>query len=176
MEITQVAPGTIRIKGKQATLFVDPSPLLKGKTQAEALLLTTTAQEYDSAKIENLRLVVEGPGEYEISGVKITGIALGGGVAYVVRVDNVEVFCVRASNLEKNIDVTLAKPVFVVHADKTLSDVAGIADNNPAVVISYGEHAADIAKALGKEGIAAGAKFQTTQDKLPAELEVIILE
>jgi hypothetical protein len=44
------------------------------------------------------------------------------------------------------------------------------------VIIFYGEKAAEIAQTFGKETVKQMAKYSTTKDKLPQEVETIVLE
>ncbi len=62
----------------------------------------------------------------------------------------------------------------VLKANEPL-DGSAVAALSPRIVILYGEHALEIAKSLGKEGIAPVSKYATTLEKLPEEMEVVVL-
>ncbi len=80
MEITWLGHAAFRLRGKEATVLTDPygaeigfSP---GKPTAD--IITVSHEHYDHNNVgcvPGTPKVVRGPGEYEIKGVRITGIA-----------------------------------------------------------------------------------------------------
>lgn len=80
MEITYLGHSSFRLKGKNLSIVTDPfDPGMVGlkfpKTSAD--LVTISHQHEDHNKKElvtEARMVIEGPGEYEIGGVSIIGI------------------------------------------------------------------------------------------------------
>lgn len=65
MDILLVKNNSIRIRGNTTTVVTDPI----SKVEAQIVLLTNG--EYDLSKVEGTRLVIEGPGEYEIGGLSV---------------------------------------------------------------------------------------------------------
>lgn len=170
MEVALVAPTTIRLKGKLATLLVDPVAT-RGKQQAEAALLLNLSKT--DAEIEGLRLTMAGPGEYEVSGVKITGIRNEAGILYYLTLDNVKLLVGAASSLkgkESLRDVDIA--VLLAEGLVDQSALATVADS---VAIFYGPQTQENAKVLGKEAQSVN-KYVITKEKLPQEMEVVILQ
>lgn len=69
MEIQKLSPTSIKIKGKAASIAVDP----ESKTDAEIIIATRPLESLALDKAENQRLIVSGPGEYEAGGISIAG-------------------------------------------------------------------------------------------------------
>lgn len=170
MEITSLHKQSIRIKGKQATFVMDPQ--VNGtKTVTDGILLLTT-DEVLGTTVSGQRLVMSGPGDYELGGVKVSGTGYKGHLFYVLHVDGVEVFVTTASTLEKPLEGR-EYDVVICNANAPLNP-SSITALSPKVVLLYGEQAQEALKALGKEG-SATSKYQTTADKLPEEMEVVLL-
>ena len=75
MDIYIIAKDCLRLKGKRSTFIVDPTAALKSKTPTDAVIVLNEQEKYDLSKIEESRVTIKGPGEYEIGGVFITGIS-----------------------------------------------------------------------------------------------------
>lgn len=169
MEVALVSPSCVRLRGKVVSFVVDPVSA-KSKVQADAIILLQ--HRTTDVLVEGSRLTMSGPGEYEISGVKITGVAAGESTSYFLTLDGVTVLLSKASTLKgkeslRDVDVT------VLLADE-LTDQAALTTVASGVALFYGEKAAENAKALGKEPQVMN-KYVVTKDKLPAELEVVLL-
>lgn len=177
MEISLVSPGSLRLKGKNASLVIDPNSSIKNKIPADGVVLLAEEGGYDLSKIENSRLIIKGPGEYEIGRIKIISIAFGSDLVYSFFVDNVRVFVAKSEVLEKNsqkLKENFSDTQILVLNANALIDQAKIADLTPQIVVLYGEKASEIAKSLGKEKENV-AKLSITADKLPQEMEVVVL-
>lgn len=168
MEVALIAPTSMRIKGKQSTFLVDPVST-KGKLQADAsinLLPSTVTPD-----IEGLRITLQGPGEYEVSGVKITALGTSEKTQYYLTVDNVRLLLTKASSLKgkdfREIDM------LVLYADE-LPDQAIVAETGVAVALFYGEKAQEALTILGKTSEPV-TKYIITKDKLPSEMEVVLV-
>jgi len=80
MEITYFGHSCFKIKTKELTLILDPfNPDKFGakltKLDGDAVLITHDHFDHNYVEgVSGYRLLVNGPGEYELSGVKITGI------------------------------------------------------------------------------------------------------
>lgn len=81
MEISYLGHSSFRIKGKQATVITDPfDPEMVGlkfaNIDADIVTISHDHADHNQAqRVTNTRRVVNGPGEYEILGVSIIGIA-----------------------------------------------------------------------------------------------------
>lgn len=172
MEIAFLQGNGLKIKGKQVTVIVDQTDP-KGKTTADAMLLLGASRTSDLFR-EDTGVVFQGPGEYEVKGVKITGFKTEGETVYTMSVDGMSVFVGRVTSSVKAKDKLHEHDVAVFFADEVLPQ-ATMGLLNPNVIVFYGEKAAENTKSFGKEEVAAVGKYTTTKDKLPAEKEFVLL-
>lgn len=170
MEIAFVSPTSIKLKGKQSSFIVDPT-LTRAKQQADASLVTGVQAATDASGIEGNRVILSGPGDYEIGGIKIVGVRNNVSVQYYLTLDGIQVMVGAASGL-KGKDLREAQ-VVALFADDVVEQSA-LASLNASVVIFYGERADEDSKSLGKS-VQEMTKYAITKDKLPAEVEVIVL-
>ena len=88
MEIKYFGDGKLFIKGKKESLWLNPESGDLGKKETESRILIFTDKERNFVKTgeEENRVVVCGPGEYEIGGIEISGNneVRGGGEVLIV--------------------------------------------------------------------------------------------
>ena len=171
MEVALLDKNTLRIKGKKATLVVDPKSKM-AKVEADAII-SLENKDFDASRVENYRVVINEPGEYEVSGVKMTALR-DGNVYYGLNVDNTQILLAKTSSLDKLSQDMNEPQVAVLNADSELNDSL-VAAIEPRVVILYGEHAEAGAKALGSQNLAPVKKYAITSDKLPEDQQQIIV-
>lgn len=81
MEIQYLGHACFRLKGKNATVITDPfDPKMVGikfpKTSADIVTISHLHKDHSYTKeIEGEELIINGPGEYEVKGIKILGIS-----------------------------------------------------------------------------------------------------
>lgn len=80
MEISLVNSTSVKIKGKNASLIIDPS----SKQEADIIIATKPLDVLTIDKIEGQRLVIAGPGEYEAGGISVTGKLTKGNLLYLI--------------------------------------------------------------------------------------------
>lgn len=170
MEIALLHKDCLRIKGKHATFVVDPTKSDKSAYNATIVL----AESRESLYIAPDVVVIEGPGEYEVAGVKMSAVRDGEAVIYSMVVDGVEVVMGAISSFEKMKNKFKEQSVVVAYADAAInaSFVPSIATN---VIIFYGDQAQALASSLGKADVVPMAKYLATHDKLPQQLETVVL-
>jgi hypothetical protein len=169
MEIALVQKTALRIKGKHASIAVDPVD----KTEINAAL--AFAKKPSQLESSGAEVVIEGPGEYEAGGINISGLRSETGMIYSMTVDSVSILLGKGSSLEKMQQKLKESNILIVHCDDII-DPAFLTSLVSSVIIFYGEKAVEIGKAFGGESIAHVSKYSTTIDKLPAEVETIIFE
>lgn len=107
MDIVHLGHSSFKIRGKKATLITDPfDPNLVGlkfpKTEADIISISHHHKDHDYISgVSSANIVIDGPGEYEIKGVKITGIQTfhdqndgadrGKNVIYKIEMDNITI-------------------------------------------------------------------------------------
>ncbi len=171
MEISLLSPQSIRIKGKQGAFVINPS----GKVTNVSALISFDGIQIDKTKVEDGTVILKGPGEYEVAGIKISGIRNGAETVYSLNVDKVDVLLARGKAIEKD-HTKLREHNIVVLFNDTITDSSFITALAPNVVIFYGPNAEDSIKQLAKESYRTETKYQITLDKLPQEMEEILLQ
>ena len=174
MEVSLLNKGSLRIKGKNAVIVVYPtrdSP----KTEADAVLLLTGSTGNISSKIENARVAISGPGEYEIGGVKIAGIYQNGKVVYTLDIDGVKVALGNPAALEKAHDRIAECQLAILNINEPFEESV-FSSLEPNVAVLYGEGVAASIKSLGIDIKARASKYAIAAEKIPQEFETIVLE
>ncbi len=170
MEIVCLSKTTLKIKGKRATLVVNPDSTLKGRTIADAVL-AFPENKPDMTKIDGSRVFIQGVGEYEVGGIKISGIRSGKHFGFTFFIDGMSVACANAQAIEGLRDALSGQQVLVLFVSEKV-DMSQVSALEPRIVILYGEKAAEIAP---KEGVTTAAKFVVTKEKLPEKMETVLL-
>lgn len=173
MDVTLLNENTLKIKGKNASIIINPSTSTL-KTEADAIILLKSDLSFNPDKIEGSRITIKGPGEYEISGVKISTTKVEGDQVVRIDVDNVKVLVGSGVSIEKIHDKIEESQVVVINSDDEFNHSI-LTSLEPNVILIYGAKKADVAKSLGKDEVISASKYSTSSDKLPAEMEVILL-
>jgi hypothetical protein len=166
MEIALLLKNALRIKGKTATFIVNPQNIVS----ANAFLSLTPAADFGSDET----VVLNGAGEYEIGGVKITGMRNDKSVLYSMHIDSMEVVVGSIGLLSVLQHKLKEYNVVVVNCDETAdaSFLTSLAVNG---VLFYGEKAAEVAQGFEKEKLQKMNKYSASLGKLPAEMETVLL-
>lgn len=172
MEITFLGDNSLKIRSKRASFIVDPSQAI-GKTTADAVLILSN-NNYDLKKVEESRLLITGPGEYEIGGVKISVVEAENRKAYSLSFDNISLLLAQSEVISLLSEKLKEHEVAVIRVDGELKENV-ITTVEPKVAVLYGNRAEEIEKALGKESQKLH-KITITENKLPEEMEVVILK
>ncbi len=208
MEITWLGHSCFRIKGRQTTVITDPySPNLGyslGKPTAD--IVTVSHQHEGHSYIQgvdgNLR-VVSGPGEYEIGGVLIIGIATfhddargarrGKNTVYLMEIDEVSVchlgdlgHTLTVEQVEELGDVdVLLLPVGGVSTINAPTAAEVVRQLEPKVVVPMHYHTEALKrelepvdrflKEIGAKQVDSQPKLSFTRTSLPASTEVFLL-
>lgn len=107
MEITYLGHSAFRIKGKKTSIVTDPfDPAVTGfkmpSVQADIVTVSHEHKDHNNIKaVSGESLVISGPGEYEVKGVRITGLRTyhdntkggerGYNTVYRIEIDNVAI-------------------------------------------------------------------------------------
>lgn len=210
MEITHLGHSSFKIRGKQASLVTDPfSPAMTGlkfpKVEAEIVLISHQHEDHNQASLVggNPR-VFAGPGEYEVLGVKILGLATfhdekkgserGKNTVFQIKMDGLTL--VHLGDLGEKLTSQLVEalngvdllliPVGGVYTINGQSAAEVVAQLEPKLVIPMHyqtpvlkfelEPVEKFLKEMGKEEVKPQPKLVIGKDKLPEETEVIVLE
>lgn len=172
MDIQILEENSLKIKAKKTILAIDPSSKV-AKFDADGVLLTSSL--YDPTRINGSRISIEGPGEYEISGLKITGIKSANDLFFSLTWGGVSAIIAKASSLEKvPTDKIDDYQIVIINVDSDLNQSL-VTAMEPRIIVLYGDKAKEGAKSLGKEDAQKSSKISIDEDKLPEEMNVMLL-
>lgn len=172
MDIQLLGKDSLKIKSKKTTVAVDPRESVS-KFDADAVLIID--KESDATRVNNSRITINGAGEYEVAGLKITGITTDGDLMYVLNSENVDTVVARASSFNKfSTDKIGEYKIAVINVDAELNQSL-VTAMEPRLVVLYGDRAKEGARALGKESASVSSKISVAEEKLPEEMDVMLL-
>jgi hypothetical protein len=146
MDIQIFDKDSLKIKSKKTTLAIDPRSSIQ-KFEADAIVLLD--KNSDITRINDFRVIINAAGEYEVNGLKISGLVLDDVTIFTIISDNASTLLTKASSLEKvSADKVGECKILIINADADL-DQSRVTAMEPNVVILYGEKAKEGAKALG---------------------------
>jgi len=172
MDISKISEKSIKIKSKLALFAVNPLNTRNNVTGDAILLLNNTVTK-KQLSLEGDPLIINGPGEYEIKGVKLNGIHKNSGIVYTGRIDTMYICIAQSSSITSTKDAIEECEIAIIDAE-TPVDQKILAAMNVKVAILYGTRAQDSIKTFGKE-LNPVTKYSITKDKLPAEMEIVLL-
>jgi L-ascorbate metabolism protein UlaG (beta-lactamase superfamily) len=209
MEISWLGHSCFRLKGSQATVITDPCPPDLGYKLGKltANIVTVSHQHPGHSYVEGVGggpKVVKGPGEYEISGVLIMGIATfhdgekgavrGKNTAYHMEIDEIAVchlgdlgHVLTSEQVEEldNVDVLLL-PVGGVSTINAPLAAEVVRQLEPKVVIPMHyktpvlkrelESVERFLKEIGAKDVAPQPKLSVTKSNLPETTQVFLLD
>ncbi len=210
MDIYYYGQACFKLKGKTATVFVDPYKEeftgLKLPKDLSASVAISTHNHDDHNNLEAITdtvLKVSGPGEYEVGGVSITGVATyhdkekgsqrGKNTVYNISIDGLNI--VHLGDLgdkltEEQIDEIGSTDILLVPVGsvytidaKTAADVVSSLEPRVVIPMHYAtpglkfelEPVENFLKEMGFDNSQPQPKLSITKDKLPDELQVIVL-
>lgn len=172
MDIQLLGKDSLRIKSKKTAVAIDPKSSVV-KFDADAVLVIDKTS--DASRVNESRITIDGAGEYEISGLKVSGIKSDKEIMYGLNSDNVDTIVAYASSLETvPVDKIGEYKVAIINVDSDLKQSV-VTAMEPRVVVLYGEKAREGAKALGKDSAPTASKISIAEEKLPEEMDVMLL-
>ncbi|TAK32818.1 MAG: lactamase [Chloroflexota bacterium] len=209
MEITWLGHASFRLKGREATVITDPySPTLGYAIGKPAATIVTVSHQHPghsyTAAVGGEPHIVDGPGEYEIAGVFITGIATyhdtergqlrGRNTVFLIELDEVTVChlgdlghvpSAEQTETMNNVDVLLI-PVGGKNSLNATGACETISLLEPKIVIPmhYKTEAVKaeldpldkFLKEMGVKEAAPQPKLSVSKSSLPAQTTVVLLE
>lgn len=171
VDISTIGGNSLRLKGKKTTFIVDPVSALP-KTSADAVIFLNGGVGTDISRVADFRVVINGPGGYEVGGVKISGTKTPKGIIYRFSIDGVNI--ILGSLTDTKMEGFDACQVAIVNTD---SDFNGsfLMALEPKIAILYGDKKSENAKALGAANVSPVSKITILKDKLPEKMEVVVL-
>lgn len=179
MEIALLSSDSIRIKGKHSSIVINPQ---NKSIPLQVAILIGTQQGKNFISSEGV--TIDGPGEYEVGGIKISGVQgkdtrsetgqARHEVVYSMTVDGVAIAVGTLSGLHSSQQKMKEHNIAVVLAldEIEASFVTSMAVN---AVLFYGSCAAKALSGFAKENVKEVNKYQVTLEKLPQEIETVLL-
>jgi|SRR3989344_1454496 len=168
MEISVAGNDSIRIKGKNVTLIADPASK-SGPADISLSLKKGTIP----LKVEGVRLQISGEGEYEVGGVKITGVSADSQIVFTGEVDGVRFVIGEAQALEKALSKLDETQVAIIKVLGSFNPqiITGL---GPNASLLYGLHRDGALNELGKKELTPVSKYVVKKDLLAPEAEEIV--
>lgn len=210
MDIYFYGQACFKLKGKSASVLIDPYSSeftgLKLPKDLSANIAISTHNHDDHNNLEvvtDAALNITGPGEYEVAGISVTGVATfhdkesgsqrGRNTVYNISIDGLNI--VHLGDLghtlsEEQVDEIGATDILLVPVggvytidSKTASDVVSQLEPKIVIPMHYSlpglkfelSPVEDFLKEMGFESAEAQPKLSVTRDKLPDELLVVVL-
>ncbi len=210
MDILWFGQACFKLKGKGASVVIDPySPEFTGlkaprNLEADVVAITHSHQDHNNTSlVVGEPVVINGPGEYEVKGVSITGISTfhdsvrgeerGKNTVYNITIDGMNV--VHLGDLGQTLsdeivadigstDILLIPVggVYTIDA-KMATDVVSSLEPRIIIPMHYKieglkfnlDPLENFLKEMGVEGVQPIQKLTITKDKLPEEPQVMVL-
>jgi hypothetical protein len=175
MEVATVGQNSIRLKGKQATFIIDPFDK-KIKSPADATVLLTNDRSVEPTVIEESRVVIEGAGDFEVAGVKFAGTRVKNDIVYDFRLDGLRVLVGTMPAVKAAQDKVTEPQVLIIKTDGEIEQSV-ITALSPQLLVLFGDGVSqENVKSKGFDTVSSTNKVVTTSDKLPQEMEVVVLQ
>ena len=171
VDIAIVGKESIKIKGKQASFVIDPVAGMS-KVGGDAIILLGGGEGIDVSRVTDSRIILAGPGSYEVGGVKILGTKTIKGTIYKMTMDGITTII--GSSAEVKTEGFNACQVLIVDTTDEFSE-SFVTALEPKITILYGEKKNEAAKTLGVENVSVVSKLTVAKDKLPDEMETVVL-
>lgn len=171
MEITVQSAASLKIKGKYASVFINPQD--KTANYNAAILIGNPVKS--SLKIREDVVTIDGPGEYEAGGIKISGIKTDSQTVYTLSIDNLDLVIGTKEALEKVHQKLQEQAVAIIQADTIEGDTSFISSLGLNARIFYGTKARELADIFAKDTKKESSKYVITAEKLPLEAESVLL-
>src|SRR3990167_362381 len=172
MDIMLLGEKTLRVKGKNSSAVINPTSTI-GKTEADAILELEKYPDSTDSKVTGTRIIINGPGEYEVGGMKYSVVGVSGKLVTKIDTDSLKLLVGSGEVIEKFQDKVENCDIAVINADSGFN-YSVLTSLEPRVLIVYGDKKDEVAKSLGKSSEKI-TKFSTTQDKLPSEMQFVLL-
>lgn len=170
MEIILASPSSVKLQGKNASVYVNPVD--KSDSYNAAILLNNPSAS--SLSIHEKAVVIDGPGEYETGGIKITGIGAEGKTAYSLSIDSIDIILGDINTLEKLHQKVKEHNIALMYAPEE-GNVSFASSLAAHALIFFGEKGQEVVDTFAKEEKKVLSKYQVTVQKLPAETETVLL-
>lgn len=209
MEIVWLGHSCFRIRGREATVLTDPCPpgsgYSIGKPGADIVTISHHHDNHDYVKaVSGSPRIIDGPGEYEIHGAFITGVATyhdakkgaerGPNVAFVIEMEDIKVCHLgdlgHTPSAEQAEDMTGADVLLVPVGGETTIDgakaaeIVSLLEARFVIPMHYATPAFKgkleppdrFLKEMGAAKLEPQAKLSISRSSIPADTQVVVLD
>jgi len=209
MEIVWLGHSCFRLRGREATILTDPCPASTGysigKPTADIVTISHGHEDHNYVKaVAGSPVVIDGPGEYEIHGAFVTGVATyhderkgalrGGNVAFVLEMEDIRVCHLgdlghtpTADQVEEmsGVDILLVPVGGRTTIDgATAAEVVNLLEPRLVIPMHYGTEAVTeklespdrFLKEMGAKSLEPQPKLTVSRSSLPHETQVVLLD
>ena len=186
MDITYLGHSSFRIKGKNAVVVTDPYSLeksgIKFPKHVAADIVTVSHDHSDRSavrEIEGNPYIIQGPGEYEVKGVGVIGMSTGEHTVYRFEIDGVSIVHLgKPDHALTAAQVDALDGVDILMVPVSDGAISVISEIEPSVVLPMmytSDQLRAFLKEIGKEEVTGQPKLSTTKDKIPEQMQVVVL-
>lgn len=180
MEIKYFENGKIYLKGKKESVWINPEKKEFEEEKCEARIIIFTDKQRNFVKLgqEKDKVIICGPGEYEIGGVEINGI----NAMYAVNIDGIKVVSVgkiEGELTEKKKEKLEEADVLLVSIGASAVEIAKKSAANYVIPIEYENEEKELKifmDAFDKENLESTDSLKVDKDSLPEGMEVVLLK
>lgn len=180
MEIKYFEEGKIYLKGKKENVWINPGKDEFGGEKGEARIVIFTDKERNFVKLgqEKDRVVICGPGEYEVGGVEINGV----NAMYALTIDGVKVVFVgkiEGEITEKKKEKLEEADVLLVSMSPSAAEIAKKSAANYIIPVEFENEEKELKifmDTFDKENLESVESLKVDKDNLPEGMEVVLLK
>ncbi len=176
MDITLLDKNSIKIKIKKVNFVIDPKQKM-AKTSADAII-TFNIEDADLTRVTDYRVLIKGPGEYEVGGIKVIGTKLGDNLYYSFIINEVSVIMGKVKSLEQMLDKISEHNIAILNVDSKINPSI-ITTIEPKSLILYGDKVKEELPSLSKELLEKktehSQKVSINEEKTQEEIELVVL-
>lgn len=180
MEIKYFNQGKIYLKGKKENVWINPDKDDIESKSYEARIIIYTEKERNIIKLgqEGNRVIISGPGEYEVGGLEINGI----NSMYILTVDGIKVVIMGKNEgeiSEKKKEKLEEADVLMISLNAGSAEIAKKSAANYVVPIDFEDKKEELKEFLDsfdKENLESIESLKVEKDNLPEAMEVVLLK
>lgn len=180
MEIKYFSQGKIYLKGKKESVWINPDKdnLDNKNYEARIIIFTEKMRNFVKLGSEEKRVVIAGPGEYEIGGIEISGI----NSMYVLNVDGIKVVIMGKNEgeiTEKKKEKLEEADVLMISLEANSGEIAKKSAANYVIPIDYedkNEELKEFLDSFDRENLESIESLKVEKENLPEAMEVVLLK
>ena len=180
MEIKYFNQNKIYLKGKKESVWINPDKDDLQSKNYEARIVIYTEKERNIIKLgeENGRVVIAGPGEYEIGGIEINGI----NSMYVLTIDGIKVVLMDKEEgeiSEKKKEKLEEADVLMISVRSGSAEIAKKSAANYVIPVDFENKKEELKEFLDvfdSENLESIESLKVEKENLPEAMEVVLLK